>query len=158
MLSAPALLLACVIFPVGCKSSSEATFIGTFHMGEKVQVGPLVYQVLESNWRTELGGGGRTPRDRYLFVKVNITNTAGSAVAVPGLAIEGAGKTYNEVTEETDKVDNWFGLLRNIGPSQTEQGWIVFDAPMTAYKLIVTDAGEIGKEKFAHVDVPVQLE
>ena len=49
-------------------------------MGERVQVGPLVYQVLESDWRSELGSGGRTPKDRYLFVKVSITNSSGSPV------------------------------------------------------------------------------
>ena len=55
-------------------------------------------------------------------------------------------------------MDNWFGLLRNIGPSQTEQGWIVFDAPMTAYKMVVTDGGEVGQKKRAHVEIPVHLE
>src|SRR6476661_858772 len=93
VLPATVLVLFCAAIVTGCSKSRDASFIGTFRMGERVQLGPLVYQVLESDWRTELGGGGRTPKDRYLFVKVNITNTAGSAVAVPGLAIEGAGKT-----------------------------------------------------------------
>lgn len=79
-------------------------------------------------------------------------------MSTPTLTLEGAGQTYSEVTEDMDKVDNWFGLLRNIGGSQTEQGWIVFDAPMAAYELVVTDAGEVGHEKYAHVDIPVQLE
>jgi len=93
-----------------------------------------------------------------MFVKLSITNTSSGTVSIPTLTIEGGGQTYGEVTEDMDKVDNWFGLLRNIGGSQSEQGWIVFDAPMMAYKLIVTDAGEIGHEKYAHVDIPVQLE
>jgi hypothetical protein len=29
---------------------------------------------------------------------------------------------------------------------------------MAAYKLVVTDAGDIGHEQHAHVDIPVQLE
>jgi hypothetical protein len=77
---------------------------------------------------------------------------------VPSFTIEGSGKTYPEVSEDMDKVDNWFGLLRRIGPSQTEQGWVVFDAPMAAYKMVVTDGGEIGAEKTAHVEIPVHLE
>jgi hypothetical protein len=127
-------------------------------MGERVQVGPLVYQVLESDWRSELGGGGRTPKERYLFTKVSITNGSGSPVSVPAFTIEGAGKTYSEVSEDMDKVDNWLGLLRTIPPSQTQQGWVVFDAPMAAYQLVVTDGGEIGAEKTAHVEIPVHLE
>ena len=91
-------------------------------MGEKVQVGPLIYQVLQSDWRSELGSGGRTPRNRYMFVKLSITNTSGGTVSIPTLTIEGGGQSYGEVTEDMDKVDNWFGLLRNIGGSQTEQG------------------------------------
>jgi hypothetical protein len=157
-LPAAILMLVCAIFVNGCSKGHDASFLGTFRMGEKVQVGPLVYQVLQSDWRSELGSGGRTPRNRYMFLKLSITNTSGGTVSIPALTIEGGGQTYGEVMEDMDKVDNWFGLLRNIGGSQTEQGWIVFDAPMMAYKLIVTDAGEIGHEKYAHVDVPVQLE
>jgi hypothetical protein len=73
------------------------------------------------------------------------------------MTLEGGGNTYSEVTEDMDKVDNWLGLLRNVGASQTEQGWIVFDAPLAAYKLIITH-GDIGDEKVAHVDIPIHLE
>jgi hypothetical protein len=34
---------------------------------------------------------------------------------------------------------------------------VVFDAPMAAYKLVITH-GEVGEEKYAHVDIPVELE
>lgn len=152
------LILVCAALSSGCGKGKDASFIGTFRMGERVQLGPLVYQVLQSDWRSELGSGGRTPKHRYMFVKLSITNSSGSTVSTPTLTLEGAGQTYSEVTEDMDKVDNWFGLLRNIGGSQTEQGWIVFDAPMAAYELVVTDAGEVGHEKYAHVDIPVQLE
>lgn len=155
---ATVLVLFCAAIVTGCSKSRDASFIGTFRMGERVQLGPLIYQVLESDWRSELGGGGRTPKDRYLFAKVSITNSSGSPVLVPGFTIEGGGKTYSEISEDMDKVDNWLGLLRSIGPSQTEQGWVVFDAPMAAYKMIVTDGGEVGAEKTAHVEIPVHLE
>lgn len=149
--------LLCVLFAAGCRKSQDASLIGTFHMGEKVQMGPVVYQVLESEWRNELGSGGRTPKDRYLFVRLSIANGAGLTESVPTMTIESGGKSYPEVTEDMDKVDNWLGLLRNVGGSQTEQGWIVFDAPMAAYKLVITQ-GDIGEEKTAHVEIPVQLE
>jgi len=158
ILPAAILMLVSASISSGCRKGRDASFIGTFPMGERVQVGPLVYQILDSSWRNELGSGGRTPKDRYLFVRMSITNSSGSPVSVPGLTIEGGGKTFAEVSEDMDKVDNWFGLLRTIQPSQTEQGWIVFDAPMTAYKLNLSDGGEVGSEKSAHVDIPVSLE
>ena len=157
-LTAVTLVLFCAVFAGACQKKKDASFIGTFRMGERVQVGPLVYQILEADWKSELGSGGRSPRDRYLFVKVSITNNGSTAVAVPGFTVEGAGKSFAEVTEQMDTVDNWFGLLRNIRPSQTEQGWIVFDAPMAAYKLVATDGGDVDSEKYAHVDIPVHLE
>jgi hypothetical protein len=157
LIPAAALVLACAFSSSACNKARNASFIGTFHMGEKVQIGPMVYQVLESEWRTELGSGGRTPRDRYLFLRMSITNDDASNAAVSTMTLEGAGKTYSEVTEDMDKVDNWLGLLRNIRGSQTEQGWIVFDAPIAAYKLVITH-GDVGDEKSAHVEIPVQLE
>jgi hypothetical protein len=156
-ISAAVLIAVCALTITACRKGRDASFIGTFHMGEKVQMGPMVYQVLESAWKTELGSGGRTPKDRYLFLRLSITNGGGAPESVSNLTLEGNGKTYNEVTEDMDKVDNWLGLLRNVGVSQTEQGWIVFDAPVGAYKLVITH-GDIGEEKYAHVDIPVQLE
>jgi Domain of unknown function (DUF4352) len=157
LLPAAVLLAVCALTIGACRKGRDSSFIGTFHMGERVQMGAMVYQVLESEWRTELGSGGRTPKDRYLFLRLSITNGAGSPDSVSALTLEGNGKTYTEVSEDMDKVDNWLGLLRNVGGSQTEQGWIVFDAPVGAYKLVITH-GDIGEEKYAHVDIPVQLE
>jgi hypothetical protein len=157
LIPAAVLTVVCVLALHGCRKTKDASFIGTFRMGERVQMGPMVYQVLESDWRTELGSGGRTPKERYLFLRMNITNGDSSASTISTLTLEGNGKTYSEVTEDMDKVDSWLGLLRNVGGSQTEQGWIVFDVPMGAYKLVITH-GDIGEEKIAHVDIPVQLE
>ena len=127
-------------------------------MGEKVQLGGLTYQVLETDWRTELGPGGRAPNDRYLFVRVSVVNAAGERLPIPAMTIEGSGKTYTEVTDGMEKVENWLGLIRNIDAGGTDHGWIVFDAPVAAYKLVVTEPGEVGQEKYARVDIPLQLE
>ena len=156
-IAAAALLSLCTLAFSACRKSAEPSFTGTFRMGEKVQVGPMVYEVLQSEWRSELGSGGRTPRERYLFVRLSVTNESSSPSSASTLTLEGAGKTYAEVTEDMDKVDDWLGLLRDVGASQTEQGWIVFDAPMAAYKLVITH-GDVGDEKVAHVDLPVHLE
>ena len=157
VIPAAVLMVVCALAAGACNKSKDASFTGTFRMGERVQMGSMVYQVLESEWRTELGSGGRTPRERYLFLRLSVTNGDRSPAGVSTLTLEGGGKTYSEVTEDMDKVDNWLGLLRNVGGSQTEQGWSVFDVPIAAYKLVITQ-GDIGEEKYAHVDIPVHLE
>lgn len=158
LLARIASLVLCLTLVAGCRKAADTSLIGTFRMGEKVQAGPLEYQVVETDWRGELGNGGRTPKDRYLFVKVSVTNLSASGVSAPGFSLQGPGTTHAEINEDMDKVDNWLGLLRNLNPKQTEQGWIVFDVPMAAYKLVIPDGGEVGSEKFAHVDIPVHLE
>lgn len=127
-------------------------------MGERVQAGPLVYNALEAEWKTELEGG-KTPQSRFLLVRVSITNGSGRQISVPSFTLEdAAGKSYPEVTEGVGSVRNWLGILRTVEPSQTEQGYAIFDAPMAAYKLVVSDAGDIGSEKYAHIEIPVHLE
>ena len=50
------------------------------------------------------------------------------------------------MTEGVESVPKWLGVLRNLSAVQTEQGVVVFDVPLGAYKLQVQDGGEIGSE------------
>ena len=148
-----------VLSALACSRERDSSLIGTFRMGEKVQAGPVTYEVLESSWRTALSDGGRIPSDRFLFLRVIIANSAAEAVSVPGFSLVGPDqKTYREITENMQNVSKWLGLFRNLQPGQSLEGWVVFDAPMGAYKLVVSDAGDIGAEKYAHIDIPVHLE
>jgi hypothetical protein len=149
----------CALALVGCSKGNDPSIIGTFRMGEKVQAGPLVYSVLESEWKAALTEGGRAPSHRFLFLRLSITNLAGQPVAIPGLELRGAkGETYPEVTTGMEDVRDWLGLLRSFQPGQTQSGWIVFDAPMGAYKLAVSDGGDVDTEKHALIDIPVHLD
>ena len=151
-------LLASAATQTACQRGKDASFIGTFRMGERVQAGPLIYTVLEAEWKPQLDGG-RTPANRFLFIRVSITNSGGSQVSVPAFVLQAPdGKTYEEVTEGLGEVRGWLNILRTIAPAQTEQGYVIFDAPVGAYKLVMSDAGEIGQEKYAHVEIPVHLE
>ena len=49
-----------------------------------------------------------------------------------------SGKTYNELADGTG-VNNWLGIVRHVGPGQTERGNVVFDAPAAHYKLKFSD-------------------
>jgi hypothetical protein len=158
-----ALLTISVFLLVGCSSGTPGrgpAFLGTFRMGERVQAPPLVYNVLEADWKPELREGGRAPKHRFLFIRVSATNSGGQDTSIPPFQLESAdGKTtYQEETENMEGVRDWLGMLRSISPAQTETGFIVFDAPIGAYKLLMYDGGDPEKERYAIVDIPVMLE
>jgi len=76
---------------------------------------------------------------------------------VPMLQLEGSdGKLYSEV-ENGEGVDNWFGLLRTIQPAQTLQGRLIFDVPLSTYRLRLSD-GDASSGHFAYVQIPVQID
>jgi hypothetical protein len=152
-------VLAALLVLCGCSRGKDASHIGTFRMGERVQAGPLIYTVLEADWKTQLDGNGRAPKNRFLFLRVSITNSAKSKVSPPAFTLQGTdGKTFEEVTEGLEGVTNWLNIFRTVEPAQTQTGWVIFDAPVAAYKLVMSDAGEIGSEKHAYVDIPVELD
>jgi hypothetical protein len=154
-----ATLIVCAFAHVGCSPRRDTSLIGTFQMGERVQVGPLVYTILESEWKTALSEGGAAPKNRFLFLRLSIMNSGSQPVASPGLTLLGPGDvSYPEMTDNLEQVSNSLGMLRNIAPGQTQNGYVVFDAPMGAYKLVVSDGGEIEHERHAHIEIPVHLE
>lgn len=130
-------------------------------MGERVQMGPMVYTVLEAQWKPSLTdtGTGRPPKNRYLFLRISVTNSGGAVGGIPPFTLVGAkDDTYMEVAEGLEDVTGHLGVLRMIQPAQTEQGVVIFDAPLGAYKLLISDGGEPGAEKFSRVELPVNFE
>ena len=133
----------------------------TYQMGQGVQLGTLTYNVMETSWKSQLGGGpaARIPKNRFLLVKLTITNGGGQTSAIPEMALlNAAGHSFLEMTEGVESVPKWLGVLRNLAPVRTDEGIVVFDVPLGAYKLQVSDGGEIGSEKKALIEIPLQLE
>lgn len=131
-----------------------------FSMGERVPVGQMTYSVVETTWRPQLGEGFkiRTPEQRFLLVKISVTNGTGKDVSIPLLTLEGNnGQTYREIADG-EGVDNWFGLLRTLNPGETQQGNVLFDVPLTSYKLRVPDVNVSGFEGYASVQIPLRME
>jgi hypothetical protein len=91
------------------------------------------------------------------MITLSATNGGGKEVSIPLLTLEGDNKEFREL-ENGDGVSNWFGLIRTISPAETRQGNIVFDVPLTSYRLRLTDGGEPGTEKFVWVDIPLRLD
>lgn len=142
----------------GCQKAQQAR--AQFAMGERVPVGQMTYSVIESAWRTQLGESFkiRTPEQRFLLLRISVTNGTGKDVSIPLLTLEGNnGQTYREIADG-EGVDNWFGLLRTISPGQTQQGNVLFDVPLTSFKLRVPDVNETGFEGYAVVDIPLRID
>jgi hypothetical protein len=128
-------------------------------MGERVQIGPAIYNVLEAEWKPALTEGGRAPRHRFLFLRVSITNSGGSPVHVPAFELQAAnGTRYQEMSQNMEGVRDWLGILRSVQPANTDRGYVVFDAPIAAYKLIIPANSDLENEKYAIVEIPVQFE
>ena len=152
-----ALSVAGGLLLTGCsKQNSEQI---NFQMGDRITAGPVSYNVIQTVWRTQLGDifKTRVPENRYLMITLSATNGGGGEVSIPLLTLESDNKEYREL-ENGDGVNNWFGLIRTISPAETRQGNIVFDVPLTSYRLRLTDGGEPGTEKFVWVDIPLRLD
>jgi hypothetical protein len=131
-----------------------------YQMGERVTVGPLTYNVVESSWRSQLGNEFklRMPQQRFLMITVSVTNGGGHEVAIPLLMLENAnGQSYLE-SDNGEGVDNWFGILRSLAPAQTQQGRVLFDVPLTSYKLRLSDGGPAGLERYSWVQIPLRMD
>lgn len=145
-----ALLLA------SCGNEGKAYPVRTYNMGERVQLGHIVYQVFETQWMTHLGEGtdARVPQQRFFLVRLSAVNGAGGEITVPGFTIEDDnGKSYQEISDGTG-VPQWVGYLRNVKPAESAQGNVLFDAPPRHYKMKITD--EDG-ERTAYVDIPLNF-
>lgn len=145
----PALLLT------SCTSVSAPNRV--YRMGELATVGPVIYNVLETEWKTEIGESlqQKIPTHKFLLIRMTITNSGNRDVAVPLLTLEDPdGQEYLEYSE-VEYLPNWLGLLRIVQPAATIQGLVVFDAPVSDYKLRVTDGGDLESEKIALVDIPL---
>lgn len=129
-------------------------------MGEKVQAGPLIYTVVDTQWRSQLGEpeNPRVPTNRFLLVKLSVTNSGGLSEAIPALVLEDiAGQTHPELTEAPG-LERWFGALRRITPAQTQDGYVVFDVPTGAYKLQLTDDTDLANPVIHSVELPPNLD
>jgi hypothetical protein len=97
--------------------------------------------VVDTQIQPQLGdeANPRVPHDRFILVQIAVTNSSNVDNPIPAIELVGdSGKTYSELTDGTG-VTNWLGMVRHVGPGQTERGDVVFDAPAAHYKLRFSD-------------------
>jgi hypothetical protein len=149
-------LIAAVVFGLllaaGCSSGPDK--IRTYPMGERVELGHIIYTVFETEWMTQIGSGldAKVPQNRFFLVRLSAANSGNADVLVPGMTVvDDNGNAYTELTNG-DGVTNWLGILRQAKPAEAAQGNVVFDAPPRHYKLRLTDEND---QKAAFVDLPL---
>jgi len=150
-----ALVPVVAVILAGCSAVTPSERVQ--QMGELITVGPIIYNVLETEWRAGLGEAisQSIPEDRYLLIRMTITNSGDRDVAIPLLTLEDQdGNTYLEESS-VEGLSGWLGLLRVVQPAGTLQGQAVFDVPVGDYMLRVTDGGELESEKTALVEIPL---
>jgi len=151
------LLIPLLVLLAGCQQQKRTNL--NYEMGERIEIGPFTFVVVESSWRSELGEGFqvRAAKNRFLILTLAVTNGGGSETSVPMLSVEGSnGQAYQELSDGTG-LANWLGVLRTVKPAETLQGRIIFDVPLSAFRLRLPDGGESGYEKFAWVNVPLSM-
>jgi hypothetical protein len=157
MRHAPYLAAAATIVAAALtRCSSQDHPVRTYQMGERVNMGHIVYTVFETQWMTQLGEGPtpRVPQHRYFLVRMSATNSSNADVLVPNVTIEDDnGNTYREISNG-DGVPQWMGFLRQVKPAEAAQGNVVFDAPPRHYRLRITDENE---ERVALIDIPLSF-
>jgi hypothetical protein len=142
----------------GCTSLTKSGELGTFKIGERAQVGPLIYNAMDTQWNTSLGHGDtpRVPKNgRFFIVYLSIVNGGGTADQnVPTFnLVDDQGGSHPEL-DSGEGVPNWVGVERKIRPAQSIQGNVVFDVEPKHYRLKVTMEGE---EKYAWIDLPLDF-
>jgi len=149
------LLVSTLIALQGC--GERVAPISSFPMGQKVQVGKIVYSVLEAEWRTDVPGGKQPPKNRILQLTMAITNSSSQEMSIPTLRLLNAKSEEHPEYTEIEGNMSWMGLLRRLQPSLTETAAIYFDVPVGAYKLEVVDNSDAENEKASYIEIPASL-
>ena len=141
----------------GCSSSSPKTNATIYAAGDKATLGALVYNLTDAESTTALGDDPaiqRTPANRFYIIKVSVSNSGADDQPIPAMTlVDDSGQMYPELADGTG-VTNWLGVVRKVGGAQTEQGNVVFDAPMKHYRLRLNDTLD---EKEVAIDIPLSF-
>lgn len=153
--------VAALLVMWGCSTAKTTGAAGvTYAMGSPAYAGPLTVTALEAEWkeRLESDAGPREPKNRFLLVRITVTNGGGTEQALPLLNLVDAKGDMHLEEDKGEGVQNWLGLLRILKPAQTEEGYLIFDVPPAAYKLRVSTGGDPEQEMVALIDIPFKLD
>ena len=155
----PALILGICVLVSGCGAGGSGNQTVVRQMGERIEVGPLVYTILEADWLNELPGEAspRIPQHKFLTIRATVTNSGSREINMPLLHLVDQANNQILETDDGKGVEEWFGIYRVIKPADTLPGRLLFDAKPGNYKLLLSDGGDLEKEITALVSIPLRL-
>jgi hypothetical protein len=151
-------ILAAVIaaFLLNACSPNRSAQVRTYSLGEKAELGHIIYTVYETQWAPQFGEGptARVPQHRFFLVRMAAVNSSAVDLIVPNVTIEDdKGNSYPEL-RDGDSAPAWIGYLRRVKPAESARGNLLFDAPPAHYRLRLTDENE---ENSAYFDIPLSF-
>jgi hypothetical protein len=144
----------------GCRGTQAGSEAKPFPMGAQVNVGKLVYMVVDSQWRDVLESpdGALAPKHRYLLLNITVTNNGDEESGVPLLHLVDSAGTETIEESKGDGVPQWLGYLRILRPGETKSGYILFDVVPGNHRLRVGTGGDPEKEVTASIEIPYRIE
>jgi hypothetical protein len=138
----------------GCASPTSPR-AHTYSMGDRIELGRLVYTVFETRWLPQIGDGpaARVPQDRFFLIRLSVGKTGAGELLAPNMTIEDdRGNAYQELTDG-EGVAQFLGVLHPV-TSEATVGNALFDAPPGHYRLRLSD--DEG-QRTALVDIPLSF-
>ena len=142
---------------LSCSPTESEAPPHTYQMGERVSLGHIIYTVFERQWHAQFGAGAaaRVPQNRFYLLRIAVQNNGPSEAIIPILELTDDSSASFQESSDGDGVQDWLGAIRQVGPGETKQGYVLFDVPQKRYKLKLTD--EEGK-RTAWVDIPLTFD
>ena len=155
-LHVPHALAAVLAFLVLNSCGGKSTAIKTYDLGNRVEVGHLIYTVFETQWLPQIGAGdtARIPKNRFFLIRISAVNSGSEELLVPNATLLDDQDSPLEELSDGDQIPQWLGYVRKVKPADSISGNIVFDAQPKHFRLKVTD--EDG-ENPAYVDLPLNF-
>ena len=151
----PILIPFCAAWLVACV---ERTWeVRTYSLGQKVKLGNLTYLGIDTQWLPAFGEGAtaRAAQNRFLLVRLSVTNSGNTEAAVPNFGVEDtSGRRFPEL-RDGDGVPDWIGALRTLAPADTLVGNAAFDVPTGHYTLHMLDEDS---QHEARLDLPLNFQ
>lgn len=150
----PVLIALNIVF-TGCSALSSSQ-PRPYAMGDRIELGRLVYTVFETRWLPQIGEGptARIPQNRFFLIRMSVGNTGSGEILLPNLSIEDdQGNSYPELSEG-EGVPQFLGLLHPVTAAQPLAGNVLFDAPPQHYRLRLWDQEN---QHTALVDIPLSF-
>lgn len=115
------------------KASAEPKKPNTTHIqGETVSVGYTSYMIIKSWWSDKLSDNqflDQKPNAKFLFVEVVVRNDDKKARTVPPFKLVDENEAEYDTSDKAWAVDGSLGIIENLNPNVSKQGFIVFDVP-----------------------------